>query len=267
MLKIEKLPSDNFHSWKQKVKLVLEYRDLDSRIYPTVKKPVYDADAEIWSRNDRKYMEIIGLSISDAHLNQIDSLQTAERIWRSLLDIFERHTLLNQLTTRRRFYNSTMYDTETILTYTNRINHLAATISAMGLVVEDQKMAMEALNGLSDRFYYLISAPDTLVADEKDISLDFVKGRLIQEEQRFALRYKSPQVPSDATARMDDKAQSFGVPSVHSVTIWVILKPGASKRTLPLLLPDGSLPDCQRTCTHLPLPCPNLPKRKTIYDY
>lgn len=107
-------------------------------------------------------MAIMKVSLADAHLNHIDGLQTTEKMRCSLADIFERHTLLNEPTERRRFYTATMSDTETVLTYTNRINHLAAKISAMGLVVDDLEMAMAELRGLPEKFYYLIRALDTL---------------------------------------------------------------------------------------------------------
>lgn len=57
-------------------------------------------------------MEIIVISLSDAHLNHVEGVKTACEMWRSILDIFERHTLLNKLTARMKFYTATMIEDE-----------------------------------------------------------------------------------------------------------------------------------------------------------
>lgn len=64
-------------------------------------------------------MDIVGLLLSDAHLEDVADSPTAHHMWKSILDIFERHTILNLLSARRRFYTATITDGETILTCVN----------------------------------------------------------------------------------------------------------------------------------------------------
>lgn len=100
ILKIPILTGENFYSWKQKIRLVLSYRELDEIISPDHKIPTEPREATEWSNKDRKSMAIIGLTLPDDHLHHIDGITSAAKMWRSLLDIFERKTLLNQLTAR-----------------------------------------------------------------------------------------------------------------------------------------------------------------------
>lgn len=166
IFKIEKLTGEKYYSWKRKVRLVLSYRELDDFIGIESKKPTDPVEAESWLRKDRKEMAITGISLSETHLNHVEGAINANQMWRSLMDIFERHNLLNKLTARRRFYIATMSETETVLAFTNQISQLGARLIAMGLIVEDQEMDMAALNGLPDKFDHLISALDTLGTED-----------------------------------------------------------------------------------------------------
>lgn len=74
----------------------------------------------------------------------------------------------------------------TLLNHIRR--HLSATLPAIGFVVEGKEMAMEALNGLPDRFDHLVSALDALGSECKHFTLEFVRSRLLQEEERVMFR-------------------------------------------------------------------------------
>ncbi len=48
-------------------------------------------------------------------------------MWQCILNIFERHKLLNKLAARKQFYTATMLEDAIILAYSNRIRQLAST--------------------------------------------------------------------------------------------------------------------------------------------
>ena len=73
---------------------------------------------------------------------------TAKQMWQTLLDVFQCHTLLNKLVARRKFYKVTMQEDEKVLTYVNRVQHLAYILESMGLEIDDKEMGMAVLNGL-----------------------------------------------------------------------------------------------------------------------
>ena len=120
-VRIEKLNDTNFHAWKRKIQLLLAIRDLEDYIHDD--RPIDEASQKKWDRGDRKAQAAIGLSLSDEHLEHVSDALTAKEMWHTILNVFERHTLLNKLAARRRFYTVTMEEGEKVLTYVNRVQH------------------------------------------------------------------------------------------------------------------------------------------------
>lgn len=196
--KIEKLNQNNYYSWKQKIFLVLSLRDLDEQIDSI--RPESEEQALIWDKKDRKAKAIIGLSLSDQILENVRHVTTASSMWITIKNIFERHTLLNKLSARRKFYSAIKLEQETILQFSNRIIHLATNLKSMGVTVEDSEMAMALLNGLPDPYDPLISALDALGTEEDDLEFEHVKSRVLQEEQRISMRISEASSKSETGA-------------------------------------------------------------------
>ena len=152
-----------------------------------------------WKKNDRKARAIIGLSISDEHLEHVCDVETAKEMWRAIVDVFERHTLLNKLSARRRFYTVTMEHGEKMLTYLNRVKQLVGTLEPMGVEIDDQELAMAALNGLPSTYESLIVPLDAIRNEERFFTFELVKSRLLQEGQR-ALERESPHLDPKSSA-------------------------------------------------------------------
>lgn len=132
-MKVEKLTYETFHMWKQNTGSVLSYREREDVVDPSC-SPARD-EPEILARhkNDRKDMAIIGLSLSDEGLSYVNSAPSSSDICRSILDIFEKHPLLNELTSRCNWYTATMSSDEAILAFTNWVRTLGATLAGMGV--------------------------------------------------------------------------------------------------------------------------------------
>lgn len=109
---------------KQKISLVLSYRFPALSINPKSSPPGDDAGKEILDETSSKAMVMIGLSLSDKHLNDVTGLETAKEMWPAILYVFEKHTLLNRLTARWKLCSLTMKEGESVLSFTNRVNIL-----------------------------------------------------------------------------------------------------------------------------------------------
>ena len=210
-VRIEKLNDSNFHAWKRKIQLLLAYRDLEDYIHDD--RPMDEVSQTKWDRGDRKAQAVIGLSLSDEHLEHVSEATTAKEMWQAILNVFERHTLLNKLAARRKFYTVTMDEGEKVLAYINRVQHLASVLKSMNVTIDDKEMAMAVLNGLPSRFDGLIVALDALGNEDKIFTLDFVKSRLLQEEQRAGMReeenLKSRNAAFINNARSQNTTQGF----------------------------------------------------------
>lgn len=208
-LKIDKLRDNNFHVWKQKIELVLSFRDLSDHIVEGAAAPREEEKAAEWSRNDSKARAVIGLTIPDEYLEMVRDCDTVLEMCMSIQNIFRRSTLLNQLHARRKFYSAKMGNGERVLSYISRVRQLASDVKSMGVIVNAQDVAMTLLSGLPKRYEHLIVAIDT-VTDAANIDIDFVKSRLIQEEQRIADREDDSPGSSQAALYHQQKAAPRG---------------------------------------------------------
>ncbi len=199
--KIEKLNGTNFYAWKQKIKHLLALKDLDDLVDGS---PPAEGETEAvhkdWKRRDIKAQAIIGLTLSDEMLANTREVQTTKQMWKKICDVFERHTLLNKLSARRKFYTATLQEGESILQFANRIRLLAATLKSMKVLIDESEVAMAMLNGLPEAYDPLISAIDAISGEDDKLQFDYVKSRIIQEEQRINARTSQAASKAEAAA-------------------------------------------------------------------
>jgi len=137
--KIAKLTFDNYYAWKQKIELLLALKDLDDRL--TDPKPKDEALVPAWLKKDKKAKALIGLTLSDEILESVRDVDSSASMWSTIKNIFERHTLLNKLTVRRKFYSATMTEEESVLEFCNRIRQLASTLKSMSVEIDESRVA------------------------------------------------------------------------------------------------------------------------------
>ena len=197
--KIDKLNKNNFHAWKQKIKHLLALKDLLDFID---EDPPASAGTELvaWQKKDIKAQAIIGLTLSDELLENVREVTSTKEMWQKIRDVFERHTLLNKLAARRKFYTATKEESESALQFSNRIRQLAATLKSMNVTIDESEMAMALLNGLPEAYDPLISALDAISGEEETLKFDHVKSRVMQEEQRINIRVSQAATKADTAA-------------------------------------------------------------------
>lgn len=204
-VRIEKLGADNFHSWKQKIGLILGHREVDEFIDKD-KRPIIPESIEErskWSRKDKLARMTIGLSLSDEMLKNVEHTSTALEMWTEICNVHQRHTLINKLAARRDFYTASMRNDEGVLPYINRVRQIASVLESMGVSIDDKEMAMAVLNGLPERFQSIITALDAIGDGDESFTLDKVRSCLLQEERRSSLR-ESCSSNSEAAALMNN---------------------------------------------------------------
>ncbi len=121
-------------------------------------------------------------------------------MWTAIKNLFERHTLLNKLSARKKSYTAMMSAEKSVLQFATRIRQLAATLKSMNVMISESEMAMALLNGLPEEYNALISALDAIDEDETKLRFEFIKARIMQEEQRIAMRSKSAIAKSESAA-------------------------------------------------------------------
>lgn len=76
-----------------------------------------------------------------------------------------------------------MAEGESMLARSNRGWTLRMTLENMGVVVNENEMAMSVLNDIPHRFLGLIGALDAVDGTEKTFTMAFIRSRLLQQEQ------------------------------------------------------------------------------------
>lgn len=196
--RIEKLNNSNYFAWKIRIEHLLALKDFDDHI--TEDPPSNPTQLGAWSKNDKKAQALIALNLTDELLENVRDVSTAKEMWTSIKNVFERHTLLNELSARREFYTASMREGESVLQFSNRIRHYAATLKGMEVDLPESEMSMALLSGLPDEFNSIISALDALNDDESSLEWEFIKSRIMQEEQRIGMRSKASISKSETSA-------------------------------------------------------------------
>jgi len=206
--KIEKLKDTNYHSWKQKIFHLLVLKDLDQHIEGT--RPTNAEEHCTWDVSDAKAQAFIALTLSDQLLESVRDVKTCKEMWATIRDVFERHTLLNKLSARRKFYTACKAEEESILQFSNRIRHLGSMLKSMNVTIDDNEMAMALLNGLPDPYDSLISALDAVGTEESNLEFDHVKSRVMQEEQRMGMRIAAATSKAESAALISHTKSNDG---------------------------------------------------------
>ena len=166
--KIDKLDNSNYHYWKIRIEHLLILKDLENFLYDDPPSVDTSTAAQIasWKKKDKKAQAIIGLSLSNDLLENVRDVTSTKDMWISIKNVFERHTLLNKLSARKKFYTATMSSDESVLQFSNRIRQLSSTLKSMNVAISESEMAMALLNGLPEEYNALISALDAIDEDE-----------------------------------------------------------------------------------------------------
>jgi len=178
--------------------MVLVLRDLDDMLDEDG-KPTQAEDRELalWKRRDTKASAIIGVKLGSEQLEHVSDCKTTAEMWSMLQGVFQPKSLFHKMKARREFYTVKTTVGEGMLGFINRVRNLGENLKAMGGEVTEMDVAMSVLSGLSSKYENLLVALDAKGEDE--LSLDFVKSRLLQKERRQA--DKSPE-----TKRFGDMA-------------------------------------------------------------
>jgi len=167
--------------------------------------------------------------------------KTTAELWSTLQGVFQRKNLMNEMKARREFYTVEMTVGEGMLGYINRVRNLGVNLKAMGGEVTEMDVAMSVLNGLTSKYENLLVALDAKGEDE--LSLDFVKSRLLREERRQADKSPSTKFIGDMAlvganyrgpCRRGDLSKiecSIAISLITSVTIAQSSRPRSKDRT------------------------------------
>ena len=114
----EKLNGDNYHDWKQRVKLILMKEGLwkivdGKRKAPTGKEG--DSTAlEKWENDCENAYAMICLMINTPIMQHVENLTTASKVWKKLAEVYEKKGIAHELYLHQQLLNFKKGDDDTM---------------------------------------------------------------------------------------------------------------------------------------------------------
>ena len=198
-MRIQKLNSSNWQSWKFKMQMVLEEKDLWDIVDGSEGQPepegdledlsrqslvAYQKQVQQWEKKDRKARATIILGVEDSQLGHVKGAETAGDTWEKLCAVYENRGLANRLFLRRKFFTATWEHGESMLQVVNRIKEMAEQLAAIGAPVSEEDTVMTILSALPETFNTVVTALESRNAT--DLALDFVSARLVHEDLKHS---------------------------------------------------------------------------------
>ncbi|KAG3231278.1 hypothetical protein PI124_g23628 [Phytophthora idaei] len=152
--RINKFDGTNFHTWKFKMQMVLEERELWEVTSGEVKLEhcMTAADQALFRKKSPKALAMICPAMEDLQLPLDRSAKDAHDAWSRLEGHFEKKSLANKLFLRRRFFTTMMEEGDDVLEHINKIKTLAEQLDAVGAPVSEGDLVIALLGSLSESY-------------------------------------------------------------------------------------------------------------------
>lgn len=177
-LQFSKLNGNNYQMWKFKMELFLIEKDL----WDTISQERPDDPSDEWLKRDGKARARIGLMVEDNQLCHIRKATSAAGVWTALKTHHEKSTLTNKIFLLKRLCRMQMPTNGNMEEHVNNMLDLVNQLEVLGEKLGDHLVVALLLCSLPDDYNTLITALES--RDEKDLTLEMVKGKLVNEYKR-----------------------------------------------------------------------------------
>jgi hypothetical protein len=172
----DKLTSTNYGTWKLKMQMVSQIRDLWE---------IVDGEQKLsdpqWMKKSEKTKAIIGLNLLNAQLQHIRKCSTAKEVWTTLEKVHQGNNLMRRIQLHKEFFNIKKNQGESIQSYVSRVNELRELLESIGDETQELHCVLALLAGLPEDYAPLVMA---LEARGEDLQMETVISLLLTEEQR-----------------------------------------------------------------------------------
>jgi hypothetical protein len=170
--------SANYRTWKFSMKMVLQARDLWEVVSGEEVKP--EAAAQAWEKKARKALATIALALSAAEKEHIIDCTTPKAAWDILEKLYEGKGRNRKFMLLQELFRMSM-EGESMDSYLRAVREKMSELSTVGLKLEDDIKLAIILNGLPERYRYLVVS----LENQEKIDFDELTARLLEEELKI----------------------------------------------------------------------------------
>ena len=155
----------------------MQARDLWEVVSGEEVKPEAEAEAQAWEKKARKALATIALALSAAEKEHIIECLTPKAAWDILEKLYEGKGRNRKFMLLQELFRMSM-EGEKMDSYLRAAREKMSELSTVGLKLEDDIKLAIILNGLPERYRYLVVS----LEKEEKIDFDELTARLLEEE-------------------------------------------------------------------------------------
>lgn len=200
--KIPLFDGSNYENWKFRIECLSDEKELLQLIIERLYEEAGSTETESErvlreQRNsklkvkDKKCKNLIVQKIAESHISYAMGKKTAYDVWKVLEEIYQRKSLAEQFRVRKMLLTGSGKHnpaTESMEQHFQKFNKLICQLKATGGKLEEINIICHLLLSMPPEYNVVCTAIETMTA--KNLSLNFVKNRLLDEESKRMLQGK-----------------------------------------------------------------------------
>jgi hypothetical protein len=172
--------SANYRTWKFSMTMVLQAKDLWEVVSGEEEKSKTDLEeGQAWERKARKALATIALALAAAEKEHIIECTTPKAAWDILEKLYEGKGRNRKFMLLQELFRMSM-EGENMDSYLRAVREKMSELSTVGLKLEDDIKLAIILNGLPERYRYLVVSLEM----QKTVDFDELMARLLEEEKK-----------------------------------------------------------------------------------
>lgn len=192
---VTQLRQDNYDAWKFRINAVFVMKQLDNLFVYNLPDRT-SADSNDFLKKHKLMMAFLTCSVFDELLGLLEEKITAKQMCKAITDIFSMTGAVGKLYLRREFLSLRHSFRDKLKDFLLKFDTVVTKMSNSGSKLNDEDIILQLLYAIPQEFGNVITAIETLSAKDKDIKIDFVKDRLLEEEVKIKQSAKSRQFSS-----------------------------------------------------------------------
>lgn len=181
---IELLNSNNFHTWKYRMSILLEEKDVFQCIKNEFDESSYtDEEAKKKAkREDNKCKSLIVQCLGDDQVDLVRESRTAHGMWKSLEEKYEKKGIPGQMIIRKQLMCLKLKEGEDLEVFLSKFDELVRQLKAAGAECKEEDLVCTMLLAMPKSFETVLTILENIPSD--DLSLNIVKAKLRNEVER-----------------------------------------------------------------------------------
>jgi len=182
----------DFSSWKFRILALLEDKEVEehAKKVPTAA----DLESDSWKKSDAKAKNLVVRCIANSHLDYVKDKSTAYEMINSLCAIFERKSLGTKVYLKKKLMFMKCEKDKSLSNFFMEFEAAVRAYKSAGGTVDESELVIFLLIAMPNEYNTVVATLETL--EEHDLTMDRVKGRLLEAE----LKLKSEKTNTDGTA-------------------------------------------------------------------